>query len=92
MARASATARLRRRGSGSSGSAACHGAGGGSGIPDHDLLAYRLPDTKPGLEVDGVAFSGLIECRDPIAFRDLPPGEHRLATIILNWGIAHDLR
>jgi hypothetical protein len=60
-----------------------------------DLVAYRLPDTKSGLEVNGVAYTGLIEGHDAISFSDLqtylPAREHGLATVILNWGIAHDL-
>ncbi len=58
-----------------------------------NIAAYRLPDTRDGLEVNGVAYSGLIDHASDITFEQmnayLPASDHGLATVILNYFLAH---
>ncbi|WP_171822670.1 DUF4850 domain-containing protein [Sulfobacillus thermosulfidooxidans] len=56
-----------------------------------DLRAYHAPNTPMGYHVNGIAYAPFIENpngHDQILFRQaetiLPPGEHSLATVILN--------
>lgn len=61
-----------------------------------NLIAYQMPPTPSGLEVNGVVYTGLINQASYAAFVNirsyLPAGEHSLATVILNWAISHDLQ
>ena len=54
-----------------------------------NLIAYRLPDTKDGLEVKGLAYSGLVNDASSIPFESmtvyLPKPDHALATAILDF-------
>ncbi len=59
-----------------------------------DVVAYRLPDTPTGFAVNGVAYSQLpsgggfpFEQMDTV----LPAKDHGLATVVLNYFLAHDL-
>lgn len=59
-----------------------------------DVVAYRLPDTPTGFEVNGVAFSQLpsggglpFEQMDTV----LSAKDHGLATVTLNYFLSHDL-
>ncbi len=61
-----------------------------------DVVAYRLPNTKSGLEVNGVAYSGLAGAPHygpPFEQMNatLPAGDHALATVVLNYFLHHDL-
>ncbi|PSR24869.1 MAG: hypothetical protein C7B47_13770 [Sulfobacillus thermosulfidooxidans] len=56
-----------------------------------DLRAYRAPNTQTGYHVNGIVYAPFIENpngNDQVLFRQaetiLPPGEHSLATVILN--------
>jgi hypothetical protein len=59
------------------------------------LVAYRLPNASDGLEINGIAYSGLVHHVSVLPFVqmnvELPASDHALATIILNYFIAHDV-
>lgn len=60
-----------------------------------NVLAYQLPNTADGLEVNGVAYSGLIGQFTGLTFESmqtvLPSAQHGLASIILNYFLKHNL-
>ncbi|MDA8345134.1 MAG: hypothetical protein M0Z66_06585 [Thermaerobacter sp.] len=60
-----------------------------------NVIAYRLPNTAGGLEVNGVAYSGLVNNASGLPFEQmnayLPKGDHSLATLILNYFLQNDL-
>ncbi len=60
-----------------------------------NIVAYRLPDTAGGLEVNGVAYSGLVHHASGLPFEQmnvaLPAKDHALATAVLNYFLANDL-
>lgn len=59
-----------------------------------NIVAYRLPD-KGGLEVNGVAYSGLVHHASGLPFEQmnvaLPAKDTALATAVLNYFLANDL-
>lgn len=59
------------------------------------LIAYSLPRTSQGLEVNGVAYSGILAHTAGLTFaraqETLPPGEKAMATLSLNYFVGHDI-
>lgn len=60
-----------------------------------NVIAYQLRNTPGGLEVNGVAYTGLIGGAGGLSFETmqtyLPPRQHDLASVILNFYLKNDL-